>query len=414
VARLYRPDQFGVLGMYGSVLAISSVVAMLRYESAIPISKTESEAVNVTALSCGIAVITSLLCVFLVVFLASPVTTLLKVPNLASVAWLIPVGILAVSVYRAFSLWAVRAQDYSTLAKTKVTQGIGLILAQVGLGLLRVGSAGLIIGQIVGQSAGTAALVGRVNKQNRHWSRTISVAGMRQVARRYSRFPKFSTGAALLDSLTGNLPLLFLGIVLGTTIAGWYTFLQQTLLYPLNLLTVNIAQVYYGEIVQIRQANPEAMLGVFVRRVRAMAAVGLALVVGVNLIAPWFVPLVFGKQWSGAVTSLQILSPVVLMGFIAGPTGSTPEALQRQDLHLVREGFRVTTTILALSIAYFLKTDWLLSLGLISAAGVVNYTFYLLISWYAIRSYTQNAHVAGLPTISGDLGRPRNGHPPTL
>jgi O-antigen/teichoic acid export membrane protein len=410
VARLYRPDQFGVLGMYGSVLAIVSVVAMLRYESAIPISKTDSEAVNATALSCGIAVVTSLLCALLALFFAGPVATLLRVPNLASVAWLIPVGILAVSAYRAFSLWAVRAQDYSTLAKTKVTQGLGLILTQVGLGLLRVGSAGLIIGQIVGQSAGTAALVRRVYEQDRNWSRGISRAGMIQVARRYSRFPKFSSGAALLDSLNGNLPLLFLGTVLGTTIAGWYTFLQQTLLYPVNLMTFNVAQVYYGEIVQLRRTNPEVMLGVFVTRITKLATVGLAMVVAVNLIAPWFVPLVFGKQWNGAVTCLQILSPMVLIGFIASPTGSTPEALQRQDLHLVREVFRVTTTILALSIAYFLKTDWVLSLGLISAAGVINYSFYLLVSWYAIRSYVRNVNLAGLPTLSGNSEGPADEH----
>jgi O-antigen/teichoic acid export membrane protein len=401
LARLYTPNEYGVSGMYASVLAIISVVAMLRYESAIPISRSDLEAVNLIALSCGMAAVTSLICAILALLFARPITTLLQVPSLASVAWLIPIGILAVSVYRAFSLWAVRAQDFSTLAKTKVAQGGGLVLTQLGLGVLHVGTIGLIIGQIAGQSAGITALVRRVSDQNHNWTRLISSQGMIQAARHYSRFPKFSTGAALLDSLSGNLPLLFLGAFVGTTMAGWYTFLQQTLLYPMNLLSVNIALAYYGEIVQLRQTSPELMLGVFRRRIREMATLGLVIVLALNLIAPWFVPLVFGTRWNGAVTCLQILSPMVLIGFAASPTGSTPEALQRQDLHLIREVFRSTVTVLALAAAYVLRANWFAALGVISAAGVVNYAFYLWISWFAIRSYIRRPPAFGEPVLNG-------------
>jgi O-antigen/teichoic acid export membrane protein len=127
----------------------------------------------------------------------------------------------------------------------------------------------------------------------------------------------------------------------------------------------------------------------------------LILILAINLVAPWFVPLVFGTRWSGAVTCLQIISPMVLMGFAAAPTGSTPEALQRQDLHLIREAFRSVIMVLALSIAYLLRAKWFAALGVISAAGVINYAFYLWISWFAIRSYIRKPPAFGEPVVSG-------------
>ena len=400
LTRLYTPAEYGVMGVYMSVLGILAVVAMLRYEAAIPISETDADALNVLALSCSIVVVTSLACAGVVLFAAQPLTTLLRVPTLAPVAWLLPIGMLGYGLYRAFSLWAVRQQDFQTLASTKVTQGLGLVSTQLGLGFLRAGPAGLIVGQIVGHSAGIVALWRHVQRQRPDWPRSISFLGMRRAARRYDRFPKFSLGAAFLYSTSENLPLLFLGTVLSTTIAGWYTLVRQTLLYPMNLLYVSTGQVYYGEIAKLKLISPETMLAVFVRRVKQTGAIALAILVLLNLIAPWFVPLVFGKQWSGAVTCLQIVSPMALAGFIAGSTGSTLEALQRQDLYLAREALRMVMMLAALAIAYVLRSNWVLSLAVISAAEVVIYAFCLWLSWFAIRSYTQRLPVSGPNTLA--------------
>jgi O-antigen/teichoic acid export membrane protein len=399
LTRLYTPDEYGVMGVYVSVLGILTVVAMLRYEAAIPISDTEPEALNVLALACGLAVVTSLACACAVLVAAQPLTTLFRVPELAPVAWLLPIGMLGYSVYRAFSLWAVRQQDFRTLASTKVTQGMGLVSTQLGLGFLRAGPSGLIVGQIVGHSAGIAALGRRVQKQNPGWSRSISFGGLSQIAGRYSRFPKLSLWAALLYSTSNNLPLLFLGTVLSTTIAGWYTLVQQTLLYPLNLLYVNTGQVYYSEIARLKLVSPQTMQTVFVRRVKQAGSLALAVLVLINLIVPWFVPLVFGTQWSGAVTCLQIISPMVFAAFLGGSTGSTLEVLQRQDLHVAREALSMVMLIGALAIAYLLRANWVRCLAVISAAEVVIYAFSLWLSWFAIRSYTESLPVSGITTL---------------
>jgi O-antigen/teichoic acid export membrane protein len=389
LTRLYTPDEYGVMGVYVSVLGIITVAAMLRYEAAIPISETGSDALTVLALSCGIAVVSSLACAALVLLAVRPITGLLRMPPLAGVAWLLPIGILGYSIYGAFSMWAVRGQEFQVLARTKVTQGIGLVATQLGLGLLGVGSAGLIIGQIVGHSTGITTLGRQVRKRHPEWSGIVSWEGMCAAARRYRRFPKFSLGAALVNSASYSLPLLFVGSVLGTTIAGWYTLVVSTLFYPINLLYVNVSQVYRGEIARLRYVNPGAMPAIFWRRTWQGGCIGLAILVPLNAVAPWLVPLLFGSQWSGAVTCLWIMSPAGFAALLEDSTDTTLETLERQDLYLTREIFMMAVTVLALAFAYLLRANWRLSLGVISAFRVVSYLFCLWLSWFAIRSYVR-------------------------
>jgi O-antigen/teichoic acid export membrane protein len=390
LTRLYRPDEYGVMGLYTSVLSILVVLAMLRFEAAIPISETESEALNLLALSFGLAIVTSLSCTVVVLLTAPSLTAVLRVPALAPVAWLLPIGMLAYSIYGALSMWAVRGQDFRTLAGTKVTQGVGLVATQLGLGALGAGSPGLIAGQIVGHSAGIGTLGRQVRRRQPGWARSVSFAHMSQVAGRYRRFPKFSLGAALLTSASDSLPLLFVGSVLGTTIAGWYTLVASTLLYPINLLYVNVYQVYFGELARLKSANPRAMPAVFWRRTRLAASIGLAILVPLNTVAPWLVPVAFGPQWIGAVTCLWILSPGWFAALLGGSTGSTLETLERQDLHLTREICTMAVTVLALVFAYALRENWRLSLGVISASLVVTHLAYLWLSWLAIRLYVRS------------------------
>ena len=50
LTRLYTPDDFSVLAVYAAVLGISSVVACLRLEIAIPMPEDEGTAINLMLL----------------------------------------------------------------------------------------------------------------------------------------------------------------------------------------------------------------------------------------------------------------------------------------------------------------------------------------------------------------------------
>jgi O-antigen/teichoic acid export membrane protein len=387
IARLYSPAEYGVLGSYTSVVAIVSAVAMLRYEAAIPGSESDADAANLLILAFIIAFCTSAVCALVLFFFATPLSVRLDIQSLAPFLWLVPIGMFVIALYQALSYWAIRKQDFPTLAKTKLVQSAGMTCVQIAFGILHFGPIGLIIGKVLGQSGGCEIIWRRAVGQNRSLFRSVSRVALFNVAFRYRDFPKFSAIAALLGAAYLNLPTLFFATVYGTTVVGWYTLVMGTLVVPISLMSISITQAYFGELAHLKRFTPEHMLSVSWRRLKQVSALGVVMIVSLNIIAPFLIPIAFGTQWTGAVMILQILSPMILVGFIVGPFGCTVDVLRRQDLLLLRETVRLLIIMVALTGAFLSKANWMVAMGLYSVAGVISYLFYAWISWLAARSH---------------------------
>ena len=61
LTRLYTPEDFGLLAIYTSLLALAGVISSLRYELAIPLPKEDEEAANTAVLCLGLIAISALL-----------------------------------------------------------------------------------------------------------------------------------------------------------------------------------------------------------------------------------------------------------------------------------------------------------------------------------------------------------------
>jgi len=83
LTRLYSPEDFGLLAVYASVLALIGVISSLRYELAVPLPEDDVEAANVATLSLILVGLSALLTGVLVWQLGPAIADLLGVPALA-------------------------------------------------------------------------------------------------------------------------------------------------------------------------------------------------------------------------------------------------------------------------------------------------------------------------------------------
>ena len=387
ITRLYSPAQFGALGIFATTLSLVMVVAALRYDLAVPYPKEDREAASVLALSLLTIVATTLVCAFLI--LVGFRSHLPGVTDTLSggLIWWLPVGMWASATYSALSIWMIRRRDFATIGRTKITQGALQAGSQVLFGAASVGTAGLIVGQIVGSSGGLLRLWLRIRRQNPHIFAGLSQREIRATARTYKRFPLFSTPAVLLDSATGAMPLFFIAAQFGPVSAGLYTLVQRVITMPFALLTVNLGQLVFGDLAEMRRSDPGSLVLTFRRRVVQIAVVGLALIIPLLVLVPLLLPRIFGSRWTPASMYFLILSPMTYAGFVSSPFGFVIDVLRRQDLHLLRDSVRSVVMGIALVVSRQFHMDPLGALAIIATAGVVNGIFYLLVSWRAISSY---------------------------
>lgn len=366
LTRLYSPDDFGLLAVYTGLLGLFTVIASLRYELAIPLPEDDQEAANLVIL-CLLMVLGITSVSALLVWLAGDaITRALGVPMLAPYFWLLPIGVLLVGIYQTFNYWAIRTKQFPAITRTRIRQAF----TTTGIQLLafKAGGVALLLGHAGGQGMGSITL-GRAalaRPELRLWS----WQGVRFVARRYRRFPIFSTWSDFFNAAGQQLPPLMFAALFSAGAAGLYALAHRVLSMPMSVIGQAVAGVFFAN---AADAYREGRLGPLVSKVHdklAQIAMPPALVLMVT--GPELFTLVFGEQWRQAGEFARWMAPWLYMTFITYPLGTLFPVMEKQ-----RQGMFFHTVLVLARAAAIAAGAWYGDLVM----TVILFSFVSVICW---------------------------------
>ena len=387
ITRLYVPADFGVLEVYGSLLAIFVEAASWKYEGAILLPESDIMAANVFALCMVIVLIMTGFTGFLTWILGSKLLAFVKAQAMGPYIWLLPVGVLGAGTYQVLNFWGIRQKAFGTIAWTKISQNVGKVTAMIGLGSFGMGPAGLLVGTIAGQCSGSTRLAISAWRKDKHSFRLIEVRRGLEVLQRYKKFPFFTLGAQLLHTLGKRVPYLLLAANYGLYVVGWFALAQWIIGTPISLIGASVAQVYMGELTHLNRQSPEGIRGLFFNTLKMLSLIALAIVLLIFFVAPLLVPLVFGREWRETAVYMQVLSFMFAFELISYPLMGTVDFLNCQGLGLAREILRAILMIGAIPLAAALKQPAVVAVLYYGIASGIVYLFGLALSWYAIKMH---------------------------
>lgn len=349
LTRLYTPEMFGIQGAFTAALFIAAVVAALRYEMAIPLTKTEDDVANMIAL-CFLALIGMTSFFSLLLWFFEPTRfAWASLGTIEPYRWWFPLGFLALGTYQILVYVATQQNDFKTIAATKLYQGVAGPLSQILMGLAHFGAIGLIIGFVIGQSMGTSQFIRRLIIQQWAKMRAVNWQSIRALAVRYKNFPLLSSWAGLISAAgSGTMLALALPALYSSTVAGYVFLTDRVIGRPLLMISTSILQVYVGETAKIATTNPAAVRRRFLQLLTVQTGIVSFWLLAVNLAAVWFFPLVFGAEWIEAVPYLQVLSIALLPQLVTHALTHTLQMLERQKLSAVWEVCRMLAVLIAL------------------------------------------------------------------
>src|SRR5690606_12612029 len=106
LTRLYTPDDFGILAIYASLLAILVIIANLRYDFAIVVPRSTRAAANVAAISIATAATVSATVGLALIIWSRPLAEFLNAPLVGHYMWLLPISAFGAGVYQTLNYWA--------------------------------------------------------------------------------------------------------------------------------------------------------------------------------------------------------------------------------------------------------------------------------------------------------------------
>lgn len=374
LTRIYTPEDFGVLAVYTSLLSIISVVACLRFEIAIPLPKKEKDAIALLFLAVLSVIVVTLLTI-LGVSLFSDLILQATDYKLFGFLWLIPIGVFFAGIYSTLQYWATRKKAFPLIAKTRMTQAISGNGTQLTFGFLNFGAIGLLLGQLLNVGAGIWGLSRYILKNHLQLLRTIKMRRLKAVAKRYDRFPKYSTWEAFANTGAIQIPIILIAYYAIDAEAGFIMLAMRLLSAPMGLIGGAVSQVYLAE--GANHYHNGTLKQFTYQTIKNLAKVGILPLLFAAITAPILIPFIFGEEWTRTGILISWMAPWFFMQFISSPVSMALHITDNQKIALILQilGFFLRVGFVIFSGIYFENI-----IGEIYAiSGLVFYLVYLLV-----------------------------------
>jgi O-antigen/teichoic acid export membrane protein len=352
LTRIYSPPDFGTLSVYMSMLNILVGIAAFRYEIPMSTSVTEEAAINMLALCMGLLLFTTTLLSLAAFLLPEDLFVTVGLRNLQGARLLVPIGFGFLGGYHVLAYYATREQDFDSIARTRINQGISGPTSQIGLGVLGCGTVGLTIGFIIGQSSGTLLLFKRLILNRLSSLRLVSLHRVRQEAWRHRAFPMISSWANLIDTAgAGQLVYVLVAIYYPGSVAGYMFIAERVVARPLLMVSTSLLTVFMGEMAHTLNTNPKLLRRRFLQVSSRQFLFGAAWIIVADLAATLALPVIFGSDWADATPYLATLSVVYLVNSVIGSVNYTLQVLGKQAVAAVWQVGRVAAICLGFVIS---------------------------------------------------------------
>jgi len=357
VTRLYTPEELGILGVYTSFLTIILVISSLRYEIAIPLPSEDNDGFILLVLAVLINVGISILTVPIITIFREPLASVLSIPTLGSLFYLLPVGIFFAGLYKALYYWNVRKSKFRILSRTKFVQSFSM----VGIQLLayKLSSLGLILGQIMGRAAGFSTLIKELWKKDKHLFKYITRGNLWRLAKRYVNLPKYSTWNGLFFTAGMQLPPVFFAAFFSPAAAGIYTIMIRVLALPINLISNAVADVFFASASKSYYEGKlhEKVEKIYVFLTELVVPPAFILIVS----GPSVFSLVLGKAWVEAGILAQWFAPWMVFAFITIPLTRLFSILEKEYLGAAFQGILLVIRVSIILVIYKITQDFIIT-----------------------------------------------------
>lgn len=375
LTRIYTPEDFGVFALYMAVASIISVVSTGRYEMAIMLPKKDSDAINIVALSILISFFISFISLVIVFVFSSQITNLLNNPEILNWLYFIPITVLLTGIYQSFNYWSNRKKHYKRLAISRVVQSGSTASANLGMGFAGVGSSGLIVGQVLGQSISTTILGKLIWNEDKNKLNEIKNLKIFAMARRYIKFPKYDILASMSNISAHQITHILFNSIFNSTIAGYFYLTQKILGLPITFVASAISDVFRQSATKEYQEFGNAKK-IYISTFKKLFILSFFPSLILYFYAVELFVFVFGEHWAIAGEYAKILAPMLFLRFISSPLSFMLYIGEKQNINLLGNFLFLVLTLLS----FYLSSSANETVILLSVSYSIIYILYLYIS----------------------------------
>lgn len=376
---LYTPAEFGILSVFTAILMLIIMFSSFCYYLAIVLPANDRTAHQLLVLSNIICVVLTVVCV--IVFYTIPIAQIFNIEEIQPYILLIACSFLFMGLFNHFNLWALRFEDYQTIARSKVTMNGGQAVVQAVLGVAQFHVLGLLIGEVVGRFFGFMSYMKQYKKD--FTLTRYSWGTLKKPATRYARFSSATTTVYILGNASTYISTLYLAAVFNLQTAGIFYLAQKILTAPQGLISHSAGQVFYSQASQMQRTG-ESLKAYSISVLKRVSALTILAMLAINTIIPAAVYLFFDTSWQALIPMLLIMTIMSSAISITAPFIQIFQICEMYRSNIISEAVKMLLIIGGIVVSNMLQLGEMSTLAVISITTALAYCLKMIVAWKII------------------------------
>tara|TARA_B100000989_G_scaffold96271_2_gene70097 strand:+ start:15089 stop:16351 length:1263 start_codon:yes stop_codon:yes gene_type:complete len=371
ITRIYSPEYYGVYATFLAVIASFSSVAALRFDMAIMQARHNTEANYIFLISL----------IALIIFSSFSLLISFSINGFFGfnlpihIPLLFGIGLIIVGLNQSFNIYFGRQEKFYLTSISKILTSTFMILFQIIISFLFDNSLVLILGFIFGNLIAFIylSLNFNLNKKIKIFL-FHSKLKMKHILRKYKDFPAYSSFGSLMDSLSLNLPIIYVAYFHSLEVAGIFGLAYRLINIPISFVGQSISQVFYRNTVDFENKIKSFELAVKLFFVLFIIFVPFLLII--FFLGERFFQIIFGDDWSSLGDITKYLIFAAFARFCVSPL--SPILLSLGNIKL-GVSWQMIYLISLSTVLYFLSnSDFSLFIIIFTIHEIVLYFLYLI------------------------------------
>ena len=387
---IYTPADYGLFSIFYSYIEVIIIVSTCKYELAVVADRSDRGAAAIArfALRLNTIVSLSLLAILTVLTLTGMLPG--KFARLGGLALLIAPMVFFCGTTRVYSSLYNRLHRYRVIASSDIVCSASGATLKTVFGLLGMHSSGMPLGTVLGQAAANIGY--RLKLSSLNLPKTTREE-QREASRRHRNYPLYTAPKDLINSLSANLPFLWLALYFDNAAVGLFGLAMTFIIQPCQLICASFERVLYAHCAEAIQ-NGRPLMRPLLRFLLPASGAALAVATALWFFAEPLFGILFGGKWAGCGVYVRALLPwaVVNIGSLSLMFIPNLFSTQRTELFINIGRLILRAAAIGVGIA---AVDFKLAVNLFSAASTI--VAIILLTWYLFQA---NRHDKTLETIS--------------
>lgn len=316
LSRIYSPEDFGIFAIIFSISGILSTFIGGRYEVAIVQPRKISKSLNLALISALVMILSTIFLIIIYLFFEQ---NILKLTNFGNRLLLYsPLIALFIGLFNILNMLNTKLENYKSIAIAKIIKSITQNFLPIILSFFSLSPINLLISYFCGFIATYFTLMKKKFLQRQYFN-DISLKNLFSVSKEYKNFPLLSAPSSLVDTVSQQLPFIFIYYIAGEAVNGFYFLASRIISIPVTLIGISFGQVFYKE-VTLRLNNKTPLMPLLINSIKKLLIISIPFFLLIFFLGPHAFPILFGQEWGEAGKIAQYLGCIFVIKFVVSTT----------------------------------------------------------------------------------------------